>query len=220
MDVVTVLAEYQDYLVPRLDMYEQAMYLYIFRHSRLVGKADVMIGFKSARRAMGLGVREKGRPMSEATCYEKLRGLQSKGCVETLGAEHGGTRVRLKLPAEIPGVVPAAISNPESPLEEWDFFTVAENRAAILRREESRCFYCLRQVDLTTYVIEHVTSRPDGDNSYRNVVAACRTCNNRKGSTLAADYLRVLLRGGFLSEEEFIGRTSALERLLSGELKP
>ena len=36
IDARTALEEFQDYLAPRLDVYEQAVYLYILRHSRLV----------------------------------------------------------------------------------------------------------------------------------------------------------------------------------------
>jgi hypothetical protein len=51
--------------------------------------------------------------------------------------------------------------------------------------------------------MEHVASRPVGDNSYRNVVAACRNCNNHKGQDSAEDHLRALHRSGYLSASEF-----------------
>ena len=69
-------------------------------------------------------------------------------------------------------------------------------------------------------MIEHVVSRPNGDNSYRNVVASCRQCNNRKSAETAEDYLRTLYREGLLSSEDFKGRVSYLERLRAGELRP
>lgn len=71
MEMKKIIEEFQDYLAPRLDTYEQAIYLYVFRHSRLVDKSEVTIGFKSTRRKMSFGIGEKGKPMSEATCYEK-----------------------------------------------------------------------------------------------------------------------------------------------------
>lgn len=46
MDLKIVLEEFQDYLAPTLDTYEQAVYLYILRHGRLQGKTEVTIGFK------------------------------------------------------------------------------------------------------------------------------------------------------------------------------
>lgn len=71
-----------------------------------------------------------------------------------------------------------------------------------------------------SHVIEHVMSRPNGNNSYRNVVAACRQCNNRKEPSSAEDVLRRLYREKLLNADEFEGRTSHLERLLAGDLRP
>ena len=101
-----------------------------------------------------------------------------------------------------------------------DFFTVAENRTLILEREAHRCFYCLADLNSENYVIEHVVSRPNGDNSYRNVVASCRQCNNRKSAESAEDFLRTLYREGLLSSEDFKDRVLHLERLRAGDIQP
>lgn len=128
--------------------------------------------------------------------------------------------MRLRLPSEIDGLIPTVASPVSLDIESMDFFDVPINRLAILRRESNRCFYCLRTIDGATYVIEHVTSRPEGSNSYRNVVAACRACNNRKGATAAMDFLRGLYREGLLSAEELQSRSDALGQLRNGELQP
>jgi len=59
MDVKAEIENFQDHLAPKLDTYEQAIYLYVFRHSRLQGKQDITIGFKSARRKIALGIGEE-----------------------------------------------------------------------------------------------------------------------------------------------------------------
>ncbi|HVA65376.1 MAG TPA: HNH endonuclease signature motif containing protein [Elusimicrobiota bacterium] len=220
MELKKILEEFQDFLAPRLDTYEQAIYLYIFRHSCLIGLDEVVIGFKSARKRMACGIGEKGKPMSESTAYEKLQSLQSKGCIEILDSTREGRKIRLKLPAEIPGVILAKspASNPPV-LEEIDFF-LPQNRQAILSRENDQCFYCLRKLNPQNYVIEHVVSRPEGNNSYKNVVAACRQCNNRKNDTPVEDFLRLLLREDFLSAEDHKQRMGALNDLRVGNLKP
>ena len=215
-----VIEEFQDFLAPRLDTYEQAIYLYVLRHSRLLGRTEVIVGFKSARRKMAFGVGENGKPMSEGTCYKKLQSLQSKGCIDVIDTTRDGTKLRLKLPSEIPGIVRPEGSPPVPDLESADFFTVPENRLAILRREGNQCFYCLRAVDSSNYVIEHVVSRPEGGNSFRNVVAACRGCNNRKGEMPAEEFLRTLYRNGFLGPEDLEGRVAALDLLRRGQLRP
>ncbi len=220
MDLRRFIEEFQDYLAPKLDTYEQAVYLYVFRHSRLLGLDEVTIGFKSARKKMAFGIGKKGTPVSEHVIYEKLRSLMQKGCLEILETERTGTRVRVRLPSEMPGVLPAAAPSTTPTLDEIDFFESPEGRQAILQREEWRCFYCLRKLTQDNYVIDHVVSRPAGDSSYRNVVAACRGCNNRKGATKAEDFLRDLYRNGYLSEGDLEKRFTLLQRLQRGELRP
>jgi HNH endonuclease len=220
MEIEQFFKDFQDHLAPRLDTYEQAIYLYVFRHTRFIGLDETVIGFKSARRRMACGIGEKGKPMSENTAYEKLRSLEEKRCIVILDSTREGRKIRLSLPSEIAGVVvpDAPIVAPD--IEAQDFFEVEENRTRIVMREEHRCFYCLRQLNGENYVIEHVLSRPAGNNTYRNVVAACRQCNNRKGSTNVEEWIRTLYRDGFLGEAEFRERLSHLERLRAGELKP
>lgn len=215
-----VFAQFQDHLAPRLDVYEQAIYLYVLRHTFIEGKRETVIGFKSARKKLAFGIGKAGTPPSEAVVYEKVRGLALKGCIKIHSSERTGTRVQIFLPSEIPGVIPPIRIESETDIEEQDFFSVSENRKRILEREEWRCFYCLAKLDENNHVIEHVQSRPDGSNSYRNVVAACRRCNNCKGSTAVEDFLRSLYRDGILSGDELQVRVKLLERLRSGELKP
>ncbi len=219
-DLKQTIEEFQDHLAPQLDTYEQALYLYIFRHSRLVDVRECVIGFKSARRKMALGIGEAGKPMSEATCYKKLQSLATKGCIQIVDSTRDGTKVRLRLPSEIPGLLQSPTGESPVSLDEMDFFTEPANREAILRRDGNRCFYCLRHLDKSNWLVEHVRSRPEGDNTYRNVVAACRSCNNRKGSMPARDFLRDLYRSGVLSQEELEQRLAAVGRLEEGELKP
>jgi hypothetical protein len=220
LDAIDFFKLFQDHLAPKLNTYEQAVYLYAFRHSRLIGQTEVVIGFKSARKRMALGIGKAGTPMSERQAYDTLRSLQAKGCVQLLGSERFGTRIQVILPSEIPGLIHAETAPKELDLKSIDFFTPQENRVLILQREEYKCFYCLRSLTDENYVIEHVISRPIGDNSYKNVVAACRQCNNRKGNASAEDFLRVLYRESLLSTDEFEQRLSHLQRLLSGELIP
>lgn len=169
---------------------------------------------------MATGIGDKGKPMSESTCYEKLPSLQAKGFVQVLGTERDGTRVRLRLPSEIEGVIPITQDLEKIDLEVMDFFGDSLNRSAILRREGNRCFYCLRSLDNSNYVMEHVISRPVGNNNYRNVVASCLGCNNRKNDIPVEQFLVRLYREGFLSEQEFEERTRALQQLQAGEMKP
>jgi hypothetical protein len=220
MDAADFFIAFQDHLAPKLDTYEQAIYLYVFRHSRLIGLDEIVIGFKSARKKLPFGVGTRGSAPSEGTVYEKVRSLEEKGCIKIISSERTGTRIRLFLPNEIPGLVPLAQAEQALDLEAVDFFDVPEHRQAILQREQHKCFYCLRTIDAHSYVIEHVVSRPEGDNSYRNLVAACRQCNNRKGASAAEEFLRMLYREALLESGEFEQRIAALHSLRLGDLKP
>lgn len=215
-----VFAQFQDHLAPRLDVYEQAIYLYVLRHTVVEGKREEVIGFKSARKKLAFGVGKAGTPPSEGIVYDKVKSLEAKGCIRVVGSERAGTRVQIVLPSEIPNLIPIATSAATINLEALDFFAVSENRKLILEREEWQCFYCLAKLDENNHVIEHVVSRPEGNNIYRNVVGACRRCNNRKNDMSAEDFLRSLYREGILSGDEFSVRLSLLSKLLAGELKP
>jgi hypothetical protein len=220
MDVQDFFIKFQDHLAPRLDTYEQAIYLYLVRHSRLIGLEEVTIGFKSARKRIACGIGVHGKPMSEGTAYDKLQSLATKGCLEMIRTQTTGKQIRVLLPDEMPGVIPGPSEAGSIDPEALDFFDIRENRVLVLERENHHCFYCLRRIDGANYVIEHVVSRPSGNNNYRNTVAACRDCNNRKGSSLAEDFLRDLYRGALLRREESEGRLSSLRMLQAGELKP
>ena len=207
-------------MAPKLDTYEQAIYLYIFRYTRLVGKYDEVIALKSARSRIALGIGQLGRPMSESSASEKLFSLSAKGCVAIIATEHKGRRVKLFLPNEIVGVIQQAVPVSEMDIEDIDFFSDPSHRLAIFQREESRCFYTLQKITNSNFVIDHVISRSECNNSFKNLVAASREANNRKGSLSAEEFLRVLFRDGFLSEIEFRERLMALENLRNGKLRP
>lgn len=158
--------------------------------------------------------------MSEGTAYKKVSSLQSKGCLTVVRTTHAGRLIRLHLPNEMPGLVKESEPLPPLTLEEMDFFEVPENRDRLLRREGFRCFYTLKELTKDSFTVEHVVSRPTGDNSYLNCVAASREANNRKGASSADEFLRRLYREGFLSESEFEGRQQALRDLREGRLIP
>lgn len=220
LDLRAFFESFQDHLAPRLDTYEQAVYLYIFRHGRLLGRDEVTIGFKSARSRLATGIGEGGKPMSEGTAYKKVASLQAKGALTVIRTTHAGRLIRLHLPSEMPGLVPEEALAPPLSVEDMDFFEVPENREWLLRREGHRCFYTLRELTSDSFIVEHVVSRPKGNNSYRNCVAASREANNRKGNMSAEDFLRRLYRDGFLSESEFEERQAALVDLVEGRLVP
>jgi 5-methylcytosine-specific restriction endonuclease McrA len=53
-------------------------------------------------------------------------------------------------------------------------------RRGVLARDGHRCGYCRGRADTVDHVVPR--SRPGGAHSWANLVAACRTCNGRKGN--------------------------------------
>ncbi|MYC59954.1 MAG: HNH endonuclease [Gammaproteobacteria bacterium] len=221
MEFEQVYRKFLDYLAPVLDTYEHVIYAYILRHTILEDVEEAVIPFKSAREKMSKGSGQKGSAMSEATCREKLQSLESKGAIVVVGTEHRGTRVRLVRPEDIPMLEPKLATRKKKLLEDMDFFEVQEHRMLIFEREKGRCFYTLAELNHENFVIDHVVSRPEGNNGYRNLVACSRQANNRKGSMNAADFLfRLYHHDKILDYEQFTDRLNALEKLKAGDLKP
>lgn len=220
MDARTALEQYQDYLAPQLDVFEQAVYLYILRHSRLAGKPSVKVELKSARHQIARGLGKRGSKIAAATCLEKLRSLDAKGCIALSGNHGAAPTVRVFLPSEMPGLIECIGNESVAELESMDFFNDAVNRRRIFQREEGRCFYCRRKLSDSNTSIDHVSSRPSGDNGYRNVVASCKRCNNRKGDSSAEDLLRVLFREAIVRADLLSERLDALDMLRDGRLRP
>lgn len=198
----SALIDILDYLAPTLDTYEQALYFYVYRHSRLIGRSEAVIGFKSASKRMAFGVGAKNTRIAEGTIYGKLRSLEQKGFIELRDVTRAGTRIHLRLPSEIPGLVRRALEE-EPEIETLDFYSSAALRDAIFKRDHWKCAYCLRKLSSDNAVLDHITSRPAGENSYRNLIASCARCNSRKGAEPPDHYLRRLFREELLTELEF-----------------
>jgi hypothetical protein len=214
------LEDLLDHVATRFEAQALAIYVYLVRHTRLLGKDTMLFAMRSARYKLPTGVKQEGKPMCLATLVRRVRGLIQLGLVQVLKATPRGTQIRVFLPWEVPGMVPPPSLPLPQTLDSIDFYTVPENRLALLRRENYRCFYCLRGIDSSSFVVEHVVSRPEGNNSYRNLVAACRLCNGQKLNRSADDLLRDLYREGLLTGEEFQVRLQAVRNLKRGDLRP
>ena len=216
-----LIIEIQDYLAPRLDTYEQMLYHYLFRHSHLEGKTETTVGVRTLRARVGFGIGKYGSPPSDVVVAKKLRSLEKKKCIEILSRSSRGTQIRVLLPKDIPGIVPEHDQAHNLPPEELDFFNDPQRRLLILRREQSRCFYCMKKLTEEDYTLDHVEARANqGNNSYMNLVACCFECNARKQSRATPDFLRILYRDGLLTAEEHQGGLEKLKALKSGRLRP
>jgi 5-methylcytosine-specific restriction endonuclease McrA len=75
------------------------------------------------------------------------------------------------------------------------FAIIRCSRKNIILRDGSRCQYCGVVCKTGKITIDHVIPRAKGGRtSWENVVAACQSCNHRKGDRLAEHTGMVLLR--------------------------
>ena len=69
---------------------------------------------------------------------------------------------------------------------------VKMTRKEVLQRDEHMCQYCGKKGDLT---LDHIVPRHQGgQHTWENVVAACRSCNHKKGGRTLAESKMQLLR--------------------------
>jgi hypothetical protein len=211
---------YLDHIAPKLGVNQQTVYLFVLGEAYRQKQNPVTFSMKSDRRKMGLGTGDASKPMAENTVRECVSSLSTCGLFEIIDSGRFGTRVRVVLPLDAARFYPEPAQTRVRSIQDIDFFNEPLAREALLAREGYQCFYCARSLTDENYVIEHVVSRPTGDNSFRNLVAACQVCNNRKSHRNAADFFRTLYREGFLSEAELTDSQAKLIRLLDGKLIP
>jgi DNA-binding Lrp family transcriptional regulator len=214
MDIGQVVTEIEDHVVPRLklDVGEARLYYHLLRHSRFVGKHDVLISVAQLSEVMNC---------SKNTVKPRLRTLQDKKVIEVTNTGWAGTRIKVFLPRDIQDAVPAETAPEVQDIEIVDFYKDPKYRPAILEREQGRCFYCRRTLTDEDSGLDHAEpQKANGTNSYRNVVAACHSCNSSKGDDTAEQFLRKLYRRGFLGADELEARLADVTKLKQGLLRP
>ena len=207
-----ILIEIEDLLIPhyQFDIWERGLYGYLLNQTRLRGLEYSTIPLSSISQALNC---------SDFQSRKTIRQLAEKGCIE-LEQTRKGHSVIVFLPNEL-GIQPQKQVEAPLDLEEIDFFKNREYVSELVAREKEQCFYCLSEISVENCELDHVVSQLNGgNNSYKNIVAACHKCNTRKQASTAEDFLRSIYRKGMLSESEFEGRLSAVEALKNGNLKP
>jgi hypothetical protein len=212
-DWKSIYQDIEDRLAPQLDLnaWERTAYYHMLRHTRLEGKQSTLFS---------IGALSKVIPLSDFKVRDVLRSLDRKGCTKNL-VTRKGYEVTVCLPGEIPKLTFGVKAEIPPNIESLDFFTNRAYLNPLLEREGYCCFYCLANVTAENCELDHVVPQlAVENNSYRNIVVSCHSCNKKKGGQNAQDYLRAIYRQGLLGDEELGLRLHALERLQSGQLVP
>jgi 5-methylcytosine-specific restriction endonuclease McrA len=218
-DLAEILIEIQDKLVPLLDSYEQAIYHYLFRHTYLAGKEKTLFSTRTAE--IGFGSGDRTKPPSWKTRSDRLKTLEQKGCVKIVERSNRGMLVEIILPSQMPFLQQVEVSASEINIEELDFYKDRRLLESILEREDFKCFYTGRKISIENCYLDHVTPQAKGgNNSYRNIVAACFDANSMKNDKDADDFIRLLYREELITLAEFNSLKNKLVALRGGELAP
>lgn len=209
----SIYQDIEDRLAPQLDLdaWERTTYYHLLRHTRLEGKQSALFS---------IGPLSKVIPLSDFKVRDVLRNLDRKGCTKNLVTRRG-YEVTVYLPSEIPSLTYGNKAEVAVDIEGMDFFTGRAYLGPLLEREGQCCFYCLANVTEENCELDHVVPQAAvANNSYRNIVVSCHSCNRKKSGQNAQDYLRAIYRQGLLGDEELRSRLHALQRLQNGELVP
>ena len=217
-DLKKVLTEIQDYLVPILDVYEQAIYHYIFRYTYLIDLETTLYSSRSAE--IGFGAGAVGTQPSISSRSKKLKSLELKGAVKILERSHKGILVAIVLPQNISGLIKT--NEPfEIDIDSLDFYKDRRLLTTILEREGYRCFYTGKKITEEKCYLDHVVaSSTYGDNSYKNIVASSYDANSMKNNKAVGDFIRQLYKEDIISLIEFDNLKKKIENLQKGMLAP
>ncbi len=213
MDWPTVLRDIEDSLFQtlKLTVWERVLYYRLLRETHVSGKESVLISLPSLANSISA---------SDWTIRRDIRSLAKKGCIVIDDRSRKGHFVRVLLPSEISSLA-TTNEEPVVDINALDFFTGRKYLSALLHREHDGCFYCLKSVSAESCALDHANCQANGgDNSFRNIVVSCHTCNSEKGSTDPSDFLRMLYRRDVLSSMDLQDRLTALQQLRNGELVP
>ena len=77
----------------------------------------------------------------------------------------------------------------------FKFKTISPTRKNIIWRDENRCQYCAKEFESRTLTLDHIVPRSKGGkNTWLNLVAACKKCNQKKGDRTPEDAGMKLIR--------------------------
>jgi len=77
----------------------------------------------------------------------------------------------------------------------FQFHTMTCTRANVIWRDQNKCQYCAKEEESKVLTIDHVLPRSKGGkNTWENLVAACKKCNQKKGDRTPKEANMKLLR--------------------------
>lgn len=206
------------YLSKLLKVRPFVMYLLLFKRAYFE-EGKRVISVKLSELGENL-LSDLGRPMSHDVVKRGVNDLVRLKIVEKQPSKPGQiNKYEVRLPSEI-REVQEMIKRDEQKIEEIiddskdDFYTDPEKRVEILKREDYKCFYCLRELQRDDFYLDHLMPRTQGGRNYKsNLVTSCRPCNTKKNALEPEHFLLQNYRKGLLLQEEYQTQKDKLTKL-------
>jgi hypothetical protein len=217
-DFITEFDYATKYLSRLLKVRPFVMYLLLFKRAYFE-EGKKVISVKLSELGENL-LSDLGRPMSHDVVKRGLNDLVRLKIIEKRPSRPGQiNEYEVKLPSEI-REVQEMVKRDEEKIEEIvddskdDFYTDPQKRAEILKRDDYKCFYCLRELQRDDFYADHLVPRTQGGQNYKsNLVASCRTCNTKKNALDPENFLLQNYRKGLLTQEEYQTQKYKLKEL-------
>lgn len=206
------------YLSRLLKVRPFVMYLLLFKRAY----------FEEGKKVISVKLSELGenllsdleKPMSHDVVKRGVNDLVRLKIVEKRPSKPGQTNeYEVRLPSEIRDVQ-EMIKRDEEKIEEIiddskdDFFADPQKRVEILKRDDYKCFYCLRELQRDDFYLDHLIPLTQGGRNYKsNLVASCKTCNTKKSTLEPENFLLQSYRKGLLTQEEYQTQKNKLTEL-------
>ena len=161
-----------------------------------------------------------GKPMSHDVVKRGINDLVRLDIVHKTPSRPGQiNEYEVRLPSEIRQVkemIEADLAATDIQVDDRfdDCYSDPQKRLEVLKRDNYKCFYCLRELQRDTFYLDHLHPRSQGGTNYKsNLVATCKSCNTKKNASDAAAFLRENYRQELLTQNEFLGQKEKLMRL-------
>ena len=161
-----------------------------------------------------------GKPMSHDLVKRGVNDLVRLDIVYKTPSRPGQiNEYEVRLPSEIRQVqemIEADSSQADTQVDDRfeDFYTDPQKRIEVLKRDDYKCFYCLRELQRDTFYLDHIHPRSQGGTNYKsNLATACKSCNTKKNASEASEFLRDNYRQELLTQNEFLSQKDKLTRL-------
>ncbi len=206
------------YLSKLLKFRQLVIYLLLFKKAYF-NDGKRIISIKQSELSEQL-VSDQGKQLSKDVVIRVLNELVRFGIVSKTPSRPGQiNEYEVRLPSEIRQVqemIEADQSANDIKVDDRfdDCYSNPQKRLEVLKRDDYKCFYCLRELKRDTFYLDHLHPRSQGGANYKsNLVATCKSCNTKKNASDAATFLRENYRQELLTQNEFIGQKEKLIRL-------